>query len=214
MNKNTTKILKILKETYPEAKTALKHENPLQLLVATILSAQCTDERVNKVTPVLFKKYKTAEDFASSNIEELKNVIRSTGFFNQKARFIKEMAQKLIKDFKGCVPDTMENLIKLPGVARKTANVVLGYAFSKTEGIVVDTHVKRVSFRLGFTDKKEADSIEKDLMNIFSKEEWIFLSQALIWHGRSLCKARKPACEKCPLFEWCPSGVTFVKSEQ
>ncbi|HPZ07341.1 MAG TPA: endonuclease III, partial [Candidatus Eremiobacteraeota bacterium] len=151
---------------------------------------------------------------ASSNIEELKNVIRSTGFFNQKARFIKEMAQKLIKDFKGCVPDTMENLIKLPGVARKTANVVLGYAFSKTEGIVVDTHVKRVSFRLGFTDKKEADSIEKDLMNIFSKEEWIFLSQALIWHGRSLCKARKPACEKCPLFEWCPSGVTFVKSEQ
>jgi len=208
MNKNTTKILKILKETYPEAKTALKHENPLQLLVATILSAQCTDERVNKVTPVLFKKYKTA------NIEELKNVIRSTGFFNQKARFIKEMAQKLIKDFKGCVPDTMENLIKLPGVARKTANVVLGYAFSKTEGIVVDTHVKRVSFRLGFTDKKEADSIEKDLMNIFSKEEWIFLSQALIWHGRSLCKARKPACEKCPLFEWCPSGVTFVKSEQ
>jgi endonuclease III len=213
MKKDTKKILEILKKTYPEATTALKHNNPLQLLVATILSAQCTDDRVNKVTPVLFNKYKTEKDFATSDMEELKSIIRSTGFFNQKAKFIKGMAQKLIKDFNGNVPDNIEDLTKLPGVARKTANVVLGYAFNKVEGVVVDTHVKRVSFRLGFTGEKDQNKIEKDLMNIFPKEEWIFISQALIWHGRSLCKARKPVCLKCPLFDLCPSGKEFYKKE-
>ncbi len=209
MNKNTKKILELLKKTYPEATTELKHDNPLQLLVATILSAQCTDERVNKVTPLLFKRYRTAEDFASSDIEELKSIIKSTGFFNQKAKFIKEMAKKLVKDFQSSVPDNIEKLTSLPGVARKTANVVLGYAFGKTEGVVVDTHVKRLSVRLGFTKEKNQDKIEQALMNIFPRDEWIFISQALVWHGRSLCKARKPACEKCPLYEVCPSGKEF-----
>jgi endonuclease-3 len=209
MNKNTKKILEILKKTYQEATTELKHENPLQLLVATILSAQCTDERVNKVTPALFNKYITVEDFASSDMEELKSIIKSTGFFNQKAKFIKGMSEKIVKDFNSSVPDNIEELTKLPGVARKTANVVLGYAFGKTEGVVVDTHVKRISFRLGFTKEKNPDKIEQDLMNLFPRDEWIFISQAMVWHGRRLCKARKPSCDRCPLYELCPSGKEF-----
>ena len=201
-----TKIIETLKKDYPKGVTALTHENPLELLIATILSAQCTDERVNKVTPVLFSKYKTAEDFAQCHIEDLKEIIRSTGFYNQKARFIKETSEKLVKAHKGIVPDNMEELLELPGVARKTANVVLGSAFGKTEGIVVDTHVKRLSFRLGLTSSKNPDKIEKDLMKIIPKEEWIYISHGFIWHGRKTCKARKPLCSECSILDFCPEG--------
>jgi len=208
--KDIKKILEILKKEYPEAKTALEHENPLELLVATILSAQCTDERVNKVTPLLFKKYKNAGDFAESNLEELKNIIHSTGFYNQKARFIKKMAEKLVENYEGKVHDSMNELLTLPGVARKTANVVLGSAFRKVEGIVVDTHVKRVSRRLGITEEKNPEKIEKDLMNVIPKDDWIFISHALILHGRNLCRARNPICDKCPLLDYCPGGREIV----
>ena len=203
------KIIEILGKLYPHVETALSHGNPFQLLVATILSAQCTDERVNKVTKELFARLVTPQDFVDVEMDRLKELIRSTGFYNNKAKNIKGMAEKLVKDYCGNVPDEMEPLLTLPGVARKTANVVLGSAFGKTRGIVVDTHVKRLSSRLGFTVQSNPDKIEKDLMEIIPKDKWIWFAHALIWHGRKVCNARKPDCVSCDLNRHCPSAFTF-----
>lgn len=201
-------ILSILKETYPEAKIALKFHNPMELLVATILSAQCTDERVNQVTASLFKKYRSVEDFAKAPLEELAEDIRPTGFYQQKARYIKEAAQKILHDFGGQVPKNMDDLLKLPGVARKTANIVLTNAYGVVEGIPVDTHVRRLAQRLGFTSQKDPNKIERDLMAIVPQEDWGQISYVLQEHGRTICKARKPLCHRCPVAHLCPSRLS------
>jgi len=198
-------IMSILERLYPEAKTALKYENPFQLLIATILSAQTTDERVNKVTPSLFKKFKTPSEFASVDVEEIEKEIKSINFYRNKAKNIKKISEILVKEFNGKVPDKMEELIKLPGVARKTANVVLSQAFGKAEGIVVDTHVKKVSQRLGLTENTDAEKIEKDLMKLIPKENWIDFPYRLILFGRNICKAKNPDCKNCPLYKICPT---------
>jgi endonuclease III len=198
-------LLRALRRTYPDAHCALRHDDALQLLVATILSAQCTDVRVNLVTPPLFAKYKSAADFAGADPGTFQSEIRSTGFFRSKAQRIRDAARLLVEKHGGKVPDTMEELLELPGVARKTANVVLGSWFRKATGVVVDTHVDRVSRRLKLTKEKTPEKIERDLMRLVPKEEWIDFSHRLIWHGRQICVARKPRCEICPLGDWCPS---------
>ncbi len=185
---------------------ALLHDNPWQLLVSTILSAQCTDERVNKVTPDLFQKFRTPKDFATVPREEIEELIRSTGFFRNKAKSIQGAAEKVWKDHKGKVPNTMEALVELPGVGRKTANVILGTAFGKNEGVVVDTHVGRLSRRMGFSEHKDPVKVEKDLMALVSRKEWTMISHRLIWHGRKVCKAIKPRCGECVLAANCPSA--------
>jgi len=197
-------ILSRLGSEFPDADCALAHENPFQLLVATILSAQCTDERVNKVTPDLFLKYPDPPAMANADEAELQEAIRSTGFFRNKAKNLKGAARAIVEKFKGRVPDTMEELLELPGVARKTANVVLGTWFGIADGIVVDTHVSRLSQRLGFTAHSNPSRIEKDLMAKVPKEEWIAVSHELILHGRKTCKAQKPRCESCFLADLCP----------
>lgn len=202
-------IIEILKEKYPEPKTALDYSNPFELLVAAVLSAQCTDKRVNEVTSELFDKYEDAGDFAEAPPEELEEDIRSTGFYRNKAKNIKNAARIIVEKHGGKVPDTMEELTDLPGVARKTANVVLGNAFGKREGIVVDTHVKRISRRLGFTQEKSPPKIEKDLMEIVPEKDWTDFSHLLIFHGRETCKARKPLCGRCVIAEHCPSRDSF-----
>ncbi len=207
-------IINILKKSYPDGKTALHHENPFQLLVATILSAQCTDERVNKVTGELFARFSTPRDFAGADMDELKGLIRSTGFYNNKAKNIHGMAQKLVDEFDGRVPQEMDLLLTLPGVARKTANVVLGSAFGISAGIVVDTHVKRLSRRLGLTRQSSPEKIEKDLMEIIPKDLWIWFPHALIGHGRRVCKARKPDCPGCELNRVCPSAFVAVEGKE
>jgi len=198
-------IIDILEKIYPEAKTALKFENPFQLLIATILSAQTTDERVNKVTSTLFKKFKKPEDFVNANLDEIMEEIKSINFYRNKAKNIKKLSEILVKEFNGKVPDKMEELIKLPGVARKTANVVLSQAYGKAEGIVVDTHVRRVSNRLGLTKNTDAEEIEKDLMKIIPEEKWVDFPFRLILFGRNICKAKNPDCKNCPLYKICPS---------
>ncbi len=198
-------ILKILDELYPDAKCSLDFQNPLQLLVATVLSAQCTDERVNKVVPALFKKYETATNYAEAPLEELEQEIKSTGFYHNKALAIKETSKILADRFDGQVPADMETLIKLPGIGRKTANVILGNAFG-IPGMVVDTHVARVSARLGFTRLKDPGKIEQDLTAIIPKEKWIKFSHQLIQHGRRICIARKPKCSICLLRPYCDYG--------
>jgi len=198
-------IIDILEKIYPEAKTALKFENPFQLLIATILSAQTTDERVNKVTSTLFKKFKKPEDFVNANLDEIMEEIKSINFYRNKAKNIKKLSEILVKEFNGKVPDKMEDLVKLPGVARKTANVVLSQAYGKAEGIVVDTHVRRVSNRLGLTKNTDAEKIEKDLMKIIPEEKWIDFPFRLILFGRNICKAKNPDCKNCPLYKICPS---------
>lgn len=203
------KIFKILDKTYPRAKTALDFVNPLEILVATILSAQCTDKRVNIVTKTLFKKYKTAKDYANSNIKTFENEIRSTGFYKNKAKNIISTAKKIAADFKGKVPSTMEELTKLSGVARKTANIVLYNGFGKIEGIAVDTHVRRLSQRLGFSKIDDPVKIENDLMGLFDKRRWGEISYLLIDHGRNICIAKKPKCLQCPLQNLCPSKKIF-----
>jgi len=202
-------ILKILRKNYPATCTALNFETPLQILVATILSAQCTDERVNKITPALFKKYPSANEFARAQQEDLEKEIRSTGFFRNKAKNIIGAAKKICEDFGGEVPDAMEKLLTLPGVARKTANIVLSSAFKKAAGIAVDTHVKRLSERLGLSAQQAPEKIEKDLMALVPKKDWLDFNYLLVNHGRAICIARKPRCPGCPLKNLCPSAKKF-----
>lgn len=198
-------VLEELEAQFPKPKCALNFKSPLELLIATILSAQCTDERVNKVTADLFVKYESLSDYADAPEGELEVDIRSTGFFNNKAKSIRRACAALRDEFKGKVPKTMEELLRLPGVARKTANVVLGTAFGITSGIVVDTHVSRISQRLGLTKETRPDKIEASLMKIVPEEEWIDFSHRIILFGRSTCQAKKPACKDCPLGSVCPS---------
>ncbi|OVE76465.1 endonuclease III [bacterium F11] len=200
-------LLKELKKHYRNANCELNHKNPLQLLVATILSAQCTDQRVNLVTPSLFQKFKSAKNFADVPQASLEEEIRSTGFYRNKAKSIRGMAKALIEKYGGAVPKKMEELLSLPGVARKTANVVLGTAFGIAEGIVVDTHVIRLSQRLGLSQQKDPKKIEQDLMKIIPKEDWIWISHALIQHGRQVCKAQNPDCLHCPVRKKCAHPV-------
>ena len=198
-------IIDILKNAYPKSRTALKFETPLQILVATILSAQCTDEKVNQITPALFRKYPTASDFAHADPKTLEEEIRPTGFFRNKTKSIINASKKIVTEFGGEVPDSMESLITLPGVARKTANIVLSSAYNKAEGIAVDTHVKRLSQRLGLTEKKDPEKIERDLMALVPKKDWLDFNYMLVNHGRKVCQARKPKCPECILKQLCPS---------
>ena len=207
------RIIAGLRRLYPDADCALTHCDPFQLLVATILSAQSTDETVNRVTPALFAKYTTPQELAAAPREELEELIHATGFFRMKAKNIQGACRKIVEEFDGRVPDSMDDLLTLPGVARKTANVVLGTAFGKNDGVVVDTHVGRLATRLALTwsakDSKDAVKIERDLMQIISRKEWTFFGHALIWHGRRVCLARKPACKDCTLAKHCPSAGSF-----
>ncbi len=203
------KTIKLLEKEYSDATITLNYSNPLELLVATILSAQCTDQRVNVVTKTLFKRYKKAEDYANANISELEQDIRSTGFFRNKSKNIKKCCQMLIEKFDSRIPDTMEEILELPGVARKTANIVLSKAFGVVEGIAVDTHVGRLAKKLGLTEKSNPDKIEKDLMKLTPKASWVRLTDLLISHGRKVCRARKPKCELCVLNRLCPSAFQF-----
>lgn len=200
------RILSGLRKEYPDPQCALAHENPFQLLVATILSAQCTDERVNIVTKKLFQKYRTPKELAAVPQEVLEAEIKSTGFFRNKAKSLRGMARKVAQDFGGQVPQTMEELLSLPGVARKTANVVLGTAFGIAVGVVVDTHVSRLANRLGLTEEKDPVKIERDLMAQIGRKDWVWFGHALIWHGRRVCVARKPRCGECRLARDCPSA--------
>lgn len=214
--KRARRILTALRKLYPSADCALRHDDPFQLLISTILSAQSTDETVNKVTPILFKRFKTPKALAAAAREDVEAIIHSTGFFRQKAKSLQGAARKITEQFGGTVPDTMDELLTLPGVARKTANVVLGTAFGKNVGVVVDTHVGRLATRLALTwtskDTKDAVKIERDLMETVARRSWTYLSHALIWHGRKVCAARKPLCESCTLARACPAAGTFGDS--
>jgi len=202
-------IIKLLKKAYPDAKIALNYSNPLELLIATMLSAQCTDERVNQVTKLLFKKYRTVEDYAKADLKELEADIRSTGFYHNKARNIKNSCIMIVEQFNSKVPDKMEDLLQLPGVARKTANIVLSNAYGVVEGIAVDTHVSRLAQRLGLTGKRDPEKIEEDLMNLVPRSEWFAFTYLLIDHGRKICHAKKPLCSECLLNKICQSAFKF-----
>lgn len=198
-------IFPILRKTYPTAKIALKHSNPLELLISTILSAQCTDVRVNMVTKDLFKKYTSAKDWAMADIKQIESDIKSTGFFRNKAANIKGACTRVIEEFDGEIPDTMEELLTLPGVGRKTANCVLGNAYG-VPGVVCDTHVIRLSRRLGLSSNSDPVKLEFDLAEIVPRKNWLLFSDLLIFHGRNICKARKPDCANCPIAKYCPSA--------
>jgi endonuclease-3 len=200
------------RQVYPDAHCELDFKNPLQLLIATILSAQCTDKRVNMVTPALFRRYRNASDYARARPATFENEIRSTGFFRSKTKSIRGACAAIANEHAGKVPDTMEALVALPGVGRKTANVVLGNAFGKNEGIVVDTHVIRLSQRLRLTRETDAEKIERDLMKIVPRQDWAIWSHWLIWHGRRRCFARKPDCANCEVFALCPTGKIFLRT--
>jgi endonuclease-3 len=202
--RHATQVVKLLRRLYPAAECELVFSNPLELLVATILSAQCTDKRVNIVTRELFRKYRTAADYANAPIAELEEAIKTTGFFRNKAKNIQGCCAKLVELYDGEVPEELDDLVKLPGVGRKTANVVLGTAFGKPTGVVVDTHVTRLSTRLGLTKAKDAVKIEQDLIKQLPQKEWIDFSHRMIWHGRKICGARKPNCDECLLGKICP----------
>ncbi len=204
--KRAKEIIKILSKAIPDTKIALRFSNPLELLIATILSAQCTDVKVNQVTLDLFKKYRSAKDYAGSDLTELEEAIRPTGFYRNKAKSLQKCCQELVSRFGGEVPQTLEELVTLLGVGRKTANVILGNAFG-IPGIAVDTHVQRVSQRIGLTRNSDPVKIEFDLMEIVPKEEWTHFSNLLIWHGRKTCMARKPLCEICPIRKLCDYGA-------
>lgn len=208
-DEKVNEIVALLKSNYPDVKIALDFSNPLELLIATILSAQSTDKQINKVTKTLFKKYRTPQDYVKASQHELERDIYSTGFYRNKAKNIKKLCEILVNDFNSKVPDTMDELVTLPGVARKTANIVLSSAFGKIEGIAVDTHVKRVSARLGLTKNTDPEKIEKDLMKIIPRSEWDVFALRLIQHGRETCDAKKPECEVCFLNKVCPSAFTF-----
>jgi endonuclease-3 len=197
-------LIKQLRKLYPDAECALHHENPFQLLLATILSAQCTDEKVNQVTPALFERYRTPKDFANADLPELEQMIRPTGFFKNKAKSLQGASKVIVENHGGEVPRTLDELVKLPGVGRKTANVVLGVAFQIPSGVVVDTHVARLSFRLGLTTSDNPVQIEKDLQALLPKKSWIEWSHLLIFHGRRICKAQRPQCDRCALLPNCP----------
>jgi endonuclease-3 len=198
-------IMELLDKHYPDAHVTLDFTNPLELLVATVLSAQCTDARVNQITPALFKKYPDAKAYAEAPLEELEEDIRPTGYFRNKAKSLKRICQALIKDYGGEVPNSLEELVRLPGVGRKTANVILGNAFG-IPGIVVDTHCGRVAQRLGLTKQRDPGKIESDLMELVPREKWTKFSHQMIWHGREICTARNPQCAKCPLLPYCDFG--------
>lgn len=203
IKKDIIKIVEILKEAYPDAKCSLDFTTPFEMLVAVILSAQCTDERVNKTTPALFAKYSTPQDFANMDIEELENFIHPCGFYKNKAKNIKATAQIIANKYNGKVPETMEELMSLPGVGRKTANVVMLEAFNKPQGIAVDTHCKRISNKIGFSNEKEPEKIEQDLLKIIPKEYYKDMNHILIWHGRNTCVARNPKCDECSINKYC-----------
>ena len=203
------KIIQLLAEEHPDAKIALHYSNPLELLVATILSAQSTDKIVNEVTKNLFKKNRKAEDYANADLKELEKDIKSTGFYRNKSKYLKKMGQMLVEKFWSKVPKTMDELTTLPGVARKTANIVLSNAFQVVEGIAVDTHVRRLAQRLGLSASKDPDKIERDLMKLVPKEQWAKLNDLLIFHGRRVCTAKKPNCGECTVNKLCPSAFTF-----
>jgi endonuclease-3 len=200
------RIFELLEMEYPEASTALNHTDPFQLAVATILSAQCTDKRVNMVTPSLFKRFPGPEALAEAPMKELEAIIHSTGFFRNKAKSLVGMSQALVGEYGGDLPQSLAELTKLPGIGRKTANVILGNAFGIDEGVVVDTHVKRLSGRMGFSKEKTPEKIEVDLMEVFDRERWTPLSHLLIFHGRQVCPARKPRCGECCIAHLCPSS--------
>src|SRR6267378_6406730 len=200
------KIIRLLKKAYPNAQCSLNHSNPFELLIATILSAQCTDQRVNIVTADLFRKYRKPEDYLKVSEKELQKDIRTTGFFRNKTKSIRGTAKALIADYGGEVPDSMAELLELPGVARKTANVVLGNAFGIKAGVVVDTHVARLSHRLGLTQEKQPEKIERDLIAIVPRKDWVIFPHLMIYHGRKVCKARSPLCEECVAEKLCPSS--------
>ena len=202
-------IIRLLRKHYPRARTALEFADPLQILVATILAAQCTDERVNKVTPALFRKYPTAAAFARADRSELEQEIRSTGFFRNKAKNIIGAAQRIVEAYGGAVPDSMEELVTLPGVARKTANIVLSAGYGKAEGIAVDTHAGRLSRRLGLSGQEDPVKVERDLMALVPKEDWLDFNFLLVEHGRAVCQARRPKCPECFLRKICPSAAKF-----
>src|SRR3954471_871280 len=212
VRERAAELVQVLPEVYPGAHTELNFKTPLELLVATILSAQCTDKRVNMVTPALFKRYRQAIDYAKAPPAELEKAIQSTGFFRNKTKSIRAATAVIAEKYRGRVPDTMEELRELPGVGRKTANVVLGNAFGKNEGIVVDTHVMRVSQRLRLTRNTDPEKIEQDLMKLVPKKHWTQWSHWLIWHGRRRCYARRPDCHRCEIFQLCPSGKAFIRS--
>ena len=203
---HAAEIFERLKSAHPDAHCELDHETPLQLLMATILSAQCTDKRVNMVTPHLFKTHPTAQSLAEARQEELEEIIKSTGFFRNKSRSLIALGKALVERHKGEVPDSMDALVRLPGVGRKTANVILGNAFRKNEGVVVDTHVGRLSLRLGLTKQADPIKVEQDLMPLFPQDDWAMLAHVLIFHGRRVCDARVPKCEICTLNQICPSS--------
>ena len=214
MSGDTKAIFKILSKTYPHATCELNFKNPLELVVASVLSAQCTDKRVNQVTPHLFKKYKTARAYGNANIHQLEDEIRSIGLFRAKARNIKALGMMIDSDYKGKVPNTLDELVKLPGVGRKTANVVLGHAFN-IPGITVDTHFGRLSRRFGWTKSNDPVKIEHEVGAQFPKKNWVDLSQRMVWHGRRICHSRKPACGACPLAFECPSfGIGEIDTEK
>jgi endonuclease-3 len=210
LKERVRKIIRLLKRAYPDAKCSLNHSNAFELLIATILSAQCTDARVNIVTQDLFRKYRKPEDYLKVSPTELQQDIRTTGFFRNKTKSIQGTAKVLTEQYGGEVPATIEELLELPGVARKTANVVLGNAFGVSSGVVVDTHVTRLSRRLGLTDQKAAERIEQDLIAIVPKKDWVIFSHLLIAHGRKICKARNPQCAECVVEKLCPSS--FLKT--
>jgi len=212
VRERVARLVRALPKVYPDAHCELDFHSPLELLVATILSAQCTDARVNRVTPMLFAKYRTARDYAEAAPATLESLIRSTGFFRSKTRSIQGAAAAIVAEHGGRVPDTMEALHRLPGVGRKTANVVLGNAFGKEEGIVVDTHVVRLSGRLRLTRQTDPEKIERDLMKLVPRKHWTDWSHWLIWHGRRRCFARKPDCHRCEIFQLCPSGKILIRN--
>lgn len=205
-NERVAAILGRLHQQYPDARCSLSFANPLQLLIATILSAQCTDERVNAVTPALFARYPTAADFATAPLAELEEAVRTTGFYRNKARHIQEASRMIVAEYGGDVPHTMAELLRLPGVARKTANVVLGNGFGIVEGVVVDTHVGRISRRLGFTSRQDPVRVEEELMALLPRSTWLDYTHEVILHGRSVCKAPRPRCDMCVLADLCPSA--------
>jgi endonuclease-3 len=203
------KIIQLLEEQYPNAEIALEYANPLELLISTILSAQATDEQINAITPKLFKKYKTPEDFANADVKELEQYIKSSGFYHNKAKNIQNCCKTLVEKFHSKIPQTMDELLELPGVGRKTANIVLANAFGVVQGIAVDTHVGRLAQRLGLSEKSDPNKIEQDLMQLVPKDRWMRIADLLIFHGRNVCTAKKPNCAGCVLNKICPCAFAF-----